>query len=167
MVAMGGKNKTISFRVSEEKFEDLKEIAEDEDISLSKLMRGRADNVLDAYEISDQMRSSTTELFDAHVDALVEDRDYRMLVDEFYQDERDFESFVKEEDYFETRWVDETAVNYDRMLEEFESVVSDAQRGKVDDDYFDEAYDTIDELRDQGYEREAFLLNTVVEKFQE
>lgn len=164
---MAEKNKTISFRVTEDKFEDLKDVADEEDLSLSDLMRGRADNVLEVYRISDETDSSTTDLFDSHVDALVEDDDYRELVDEFYQDERDFKSFVKEEDYFETKWVDETAVDYDRMLEEFESVVSDAQRGKVDDDYFDEAYDTIDELRDQGYEREAFLLNTVVEKFQE
>lgn len=164
---MADKNKTISFRVTEDKFEDLKEVADEEDLSLSDLMRGRADNVLDVYEISDETDSSTTDLFDSHVDALVEDDDYRGLVDKFYKDERDFESFVKEEDYFETKWVDETAVDYDRMLGEFESVVSDAQRGKVDDDYFEKAYDTIDELRDQGYEREAFLLDTVVEKFQE
>lgn len=167
MVAMSEKNKTISFRVTQEKFEDLKEVAEDEDLSLSDLMRGRAENVLEVYKIADEAESSTTEFFDEHVDALSGDENYRDLHDAFYQDKRDFESFVREEEYFDTKWVDETAVDYDRMFDQFESVVTDAQRGKVDDDYFEQAYDTIDQLRDQGYEREAFLLDTVVEKFQE
>jgi hypothetical protein len=40
---MGNKNKTISFRVSEEKFETLREIAEERDISLSAVFRDYVD----------------------------------------------------------------------------------------------------------------------------
>jgi uncharacterized secreted protein with C-terminal beta-propeller domain len=163
---MTKKNKTISFRVSGEKFEDLKEIAEEEDMSLSDLMRGRADNMLDVYEIGDEAESSTTEFFDEHVDSLVGDENYRNIHDAFYQDNRSFEEFVREEDYFDTKWVDETTVDYDEMLDKFGSVVSNAQRGSFDDEYFEKAYDTIDQMRDEGYQREAFLLDTVVEKFQ-
>jgi hypothetical protein len=40
---MGNKNKTISFRVSQEKFETLREIAEERDISLSAVFRDYVD----------------------------------------------------------------------------------------------------------------------------
>lgn len=40
---MGNKNKTISFRVSEEAFEALREIAEERDLSLSALFRNYVD----------------------------------------------------------------------------------------------------------------------------
>ncbi len=40
---MGNKNKTISFRVSEEKFETLRDIAEERDISLSAVFRDYVD----------------------------------------------------------------------------------------------------------------------------
>jgi len=40
---MGNKNKTISFRVSEEKFETLREIAEERDLSLSAVFRDYVD----------------------------------------------------------------------------------------------------------------------------
>jgi hypothetical protein len=40
---MGNKNKTISFRVSQEKFETLREIAEERDLSLSAVFRDYVD----------------------------------------------------------------------------------------------------------------------------
>ena len=40
---MGNKNKTISFRVSEEKFEALRDIAEERDLSLSAVFRDYVD----------------------------------------------------------------------------------------------------------------------------
>jgi predicted RNase H-like nuclease (RuvC/YqgF family) len=43
---MGNKNKTISFRVSEEKFETLREIAEERDISLSAVFRDYVDTLV-------------------------------------------------------------------------------------------------------------------------
>ncbi|MFW5950109.1 MAG: CopG family transcriptional regulator [archaeon] len=44
---MGNKNKTISFRVSEEKFETLREIAEERDLSLSVVFRDYVDMLVD------------------------------------------------------------------------------------------------------------------------
>ncbi|WP_135664617.1 ribbon-helix-helix protein, CopG family [Halorhabdus rudnickae] len=44
---MSNKNKTISFRVSEEKFETLREIAEERDISLSAVFRDYVDMLVD------------------------------------------------------------------------------------------------------------------------
>ena len=44
---MGNKNKTISFRVNEEAFEALQEIAEERDISLSAVFRDYVDMLVD------------------------------------------------------------------------------------------------------------------------
>jgi len=44
---MGNKNKTISFRVSEAKFEALREIAESRDLSLSAMFRDYVDKLVD------------------------------------------------------------------------------------------------------------------------
>jgi predicted transcriptional regulator len=43
---MGNKNKTISFRVNEDAFETLREIAEERDISLSAVFRDYVDNLV-------------------------------------------------------------------------------------------------------------------------
>ena len=43
---MGNKNKTISFRVNEDAFETLREIAEDRDISLSAVFRDYVDDLV-------------------------------------------------------------------------------------------------------------------------
>jgi len=59
---MGNKNKTISFRVSQEKFETLRDIAEERDISLSAVFRDYVDmlvahdgqvEVVPEHEVSD------------------------------------------------------------------------------------------------------------------
>ena len=44
---MGNKNKTISFRVNEDAFETLREIAEERDISLSAVFRDYVDMLVD------------------------------------------------------------------------------------------------------------------------
>mgnify|MGYP000444501578 CR=1 FL=1 len=44
---MSNKNKTISFRVSEEKFETLREVAEELDLSLSAVFRDYVDMLVD------------------------------------------------------------------------------------------------------------------------
>ena len=44
---MGNKNKTISFRVSEEAFESLQDIAEERDISLSAVFRDYVDQLVE------------------------------------------------------------------------------------------------------------------------
>lgn len=47
MVTMGNKNKTVSFRVNEETFEELREIAENHDLSLSTVFREYVDTFVE------------------------------------------------------------------------------------------------------------------------
>ncbi|WP_414837801.1 hypothetical protein ACK3SF_00125 [Candidatus Nanosalina sp. VS9-1] len=134
---MAEKNKTISFRVQEQQFDEMKDIAEDLDTSVSKLMRD-------------------------HVEGMADDPLYREVHMEFYDDDRDFEAFVDDEDYFDTEWVDQTAVDYDKMLEKFHEVKYRAERQEMD-----EAYRIIDEMKEEGFEREAFLLNSITAQYRE
>ena len=66
---MGNKNKTISFRVSQEKFETLRDIAEERDISLSAVFRDYVDmlvahdgqvEVVPEHEVSESQSSGTS-----------------------------------------------------------------------------------------------------------
>jgi hypothetical protein len=74
---MGNKNKTISFRVSQEKFETLRDIAEERDISLSAVFRDYVDmlvahdgqvEVVPEHEVSDSGSADTTESFPPKVE---------------------------------------------------------------------------------------------------
>ena len=132
---MADKNKTISFRVEEDRFDDLKDIAEDLDTSLSKFMRD-------------------------HVEGLTDDEFYRQVHKDFYDDDREFKDFVEDNETFDTKWVDETSVDYDEMLENFQEVVTYAQRHD-----FEQAEELIDTMDEEGYEKEAFLLNSVVSEY--
>ena len=67
-VTMGNKNKTISFRVSQEKFETLRDIAEERDISLSAVFRDYVDmlvahdgqiEVVPEHEVNNSEESET------------------------------------------------------------------------------------------------------------
>jgi regulator of replication initiation timing len=73
---MGNKNKTISFRVSQEKFETLRDIAEERDISLSAVFRDYVDmlvahdgqvEVVPEHEVSES-KESTTQSFPPKVE---------------------------------------------------------------------------------------------------
>ncbi|WP_226011391.1 CopG family transcriptional regulator [Halomicrobium salinisoli] len=74
---MGNKNKTISFRVSQEKFETLRDIAEERDISLSAVFRDYVDmlvahdgqvEVVPEHELSEASESEDTESFPPKVE---------------------------------------------------------------------------------------------------
>ncbi|WP_225335793.1 CopG family transcriptional regulator [Halomicrobium urmianum] len=74
---MGNKNKTISFRVSQEKFETLRDIAEERDISLSAVFRDYVDmlvahdgqvEVVPEHELSETSESEDTESFPPKVE---------------------------------------------------------------------------------------------------
>jgi hypothetical protein len=74
---MGNKNKTISFRVSQEKFETLRDIAEERDISLSAVFRDYVDmlvahdgqvEVVPEHEVSESGGSGTSESFPPKVE---------------------------------------------------------------------------------------------------
>jgi len=74
---MGNKNKTISFRVSQEKFETLRDIAEERDISLSAVFRDYVDmlvahdgqiEVVPEHEVSESSDGTTSESFPPKVE---------------------------------------------------------------------------------------------------
>ncbi len=74
---MGNKNKTISFRVSQEKFETLRDIAEERDISLSAVFRDYVDmlvahdgqvEVVPEHELTDTSNESDTSSFPPKVE---------------------------------------------------------------------------------------------------
>ena len=74
---MGNKNKTISFRVSEDKFETLREIAEERDISLSAVFRDYVDTLVShdgqvkvapEHEFNDDANQSSGESFPPKVE---------------------------------------------------------------------------------------------------
>jgi len=74
---MGNKNKTISFRVSQEKFETLRDIAEERDISLSAVFRDYVDmlvahdgqvEVVPEHEVGGDSSESSTASFPPKVE---------------------------------------------------------------------------------------------------
>ena len=74
---MGNKNKTISFRVNEDAFETLREIAEERDISLSAVFRDYVDmlvahdgqvQVVPKHELNEATASSPAESFPPKVE---------------------------------------------------------------------------------------------------
>jgi len=84
---MGNKNKTISFRVNEDAFETLREIAEDRDISLSAVFRDYVDMLVD---------------YDGRVEVVPEDeRSERQPTDEFPPTVEVPKSFVREHERLE------------------------------------------------------------------
>ena len=84
---MGNKNKTISFRVNEDAFETLREIAEDRDISLSAVFRDYVDMLVD---------------YDGRVEVVPEDeRGEQRETDEFPPRVEVPKSFVREHERLE------------------------------------------------------------------
>ena len=84
---MGNKNKTISFRVNEDAFETLRDIAEDRDISLSAVFRDYVDMLVD---------------YDGRVEVVPEDeRGERQPTDEFPPTVEVPKSFVREHERLE------------------------------------------------------------------
>ena len=157
---MGEKEKTVSFRVTEEKFDQLKELSEDEDISLSDLMRTGAESFLSLYKVAEETESSTIELMGEHVDALENDEFYRTTVDTFYQGDENFQDYVENREEFDTKWVDQTSVEYEELFENFQNIVFEAQRHN-----FEDTEEIIDGMKEQGFEQEAYLLNSVVSEY--
>lgn len=154
------KEKTISFRITEDKYERLKELSEDENVSISNLMRTGADSFVSLNDTAERTESSPTELMEEHVDALENDEFYRETIDGLYNTNENLQEYVSSREEFDTKWVDETTVEYEKMFENFQEIVFQAQRHN-----FDEAEEMIDDIEEQGHEQEAYLLNSVVSEY--
>ncbi len=156
----GGTEK-YTFRTGDLNKEELQEFAQEIDVSLADIMRQQASNLLELHE-NEEVEASPLEIMNSHAENMQEDEDYRDLHEAFYRDERDFRQFVTEEDVFDTKWVDETTVDYDLMLDKFRDIVYNAQMGD-----YEEARSIVDEFEEQGYSQEAFLFSSVISEYRE
>ncbi|WP_336325272.1 CopG family transcriptional regulator [Halovenus sp. HT40] len=135
---MGNKNKTISFRVSQEKFETLRGIAEERDISLSAVFRDYVDllvahdgqvEVVPEHEINESTaESSTAESFPPKVEVP--------------------KSFVREHERLELE-----AEHLREQLEEHKRYVTKLRQEL--DEYDQEDIVHLDELDGEGEEEES------------
>jgi len=127
----------ITFRADEELIDWLDDYVEDTEYSKSDLMRSHLENM------------KNNEL-------------YREFHEVYMDDEKELLEFIESRDEFEDAWVNMEKVDYEEMFGRFKSVVQSAERGS-----FDEAYDMIDDMADEGFEREEILLNSVVSQYRD
>ncbi|MFC4249212.1 ribbon-helix-helix protein, CopG family [Natribaculum luteum] len=130
---MGNKNKTISFRVSEDAFEALQDIAEERDISLSAVFRDYVDmlvehdgqvSVVPESELEDRKRESEEPSFPPTVEVP--------------------KSFVREHERLELE-----AEHLREQLEEHKAYVADL-RERLDSEERDVLF--LDDLDDEPYQ---------------
>ena len=148
-----------TFRTGDIDKEDLQEMAEELDVSLAQMMRDQARNMLELHQ-NEEIEASPHQVMNEHTENMLDDELYRDVHQAYSEAEYDdFEEFVLEGDLFEdewTKWMDTESLDYEMMKE----AVEYAQRGK-----FDEAYGTVKEMKEQGFEQEGFLFNTIVSEY--
>lgn len=125
----------ITFRADDELTEWLEGYVEDTDYSKSDVMR-------------------------SHLENMKEDEVYREFHEEYMSEDGSLQDFIRERDEFDSEWIDLGQVDYDEMFSRFKSIKHAAERGDVD-----EAYEMVDQLAEDGYEREEILLHSVVAEF--
>jgi hypothetical protein len=137
---MGNKNKTISFRVNEDAFETLREIAEERDISLSAVFRDYVDmlvahdgqvQVVPKHELNEGSPSSPTESFPPKVEVP--------------------KSFVREHERLELE-----AEHLREQLDEYKRYVTQLSQRLEEQD--DEEVIMLDDLDDDAEEDRPFRL---------
>ena len=153
----GEDGEKYTFRTGELDKEELKDMADELDVSLAEILRQQVSNIKDLHE-DDNVEASPLDLMNDHAENMMDDELYREVHQGFNNYDGDFEEFVREDDLFDTQWVDEESLDYEMMQEAVES----AQRGE-----FEEAYGTVEQMKEDGFEREAFLFNTVVSEYRE
>jgi|GEM_PF-5575342 Ribbon-helix-helix protein, copG family. len=125
----------------------------------------RADDELVEYleEYSEETGSSKSEIMRSHLISLKEDPLYREFhkgnMDGSYDDLADF---LESDQDVDSDWVNLEKVDYDEMFDRFKKIKHAAERGELD-----EAYQMVDDLRDDGYEREEILMQSIVAKYDE
>ena len=153
----GEDGEKYTFRTGELDKEELKDMADELDVSLAEILRQQVSNIKELHE-NDNLEASPLDLMNDHAENMMDDELYREVHQGFNNYDGDFEEFVREDDLFDTQWVDEESLDYEMMQEAVES----AQRGE-----FEEAYGTVEQMKEDGFEREAFLFNTVVSEYRE
>ena len=136
---MGNKNKTISFRVNEDAFEALQDIAEERDISLSAVFRDYVDQLVDHDGQVEVVPEAELEAMNT-IDAGVEDgeRTFPPTVEVS-------KSFIREHERLELE-----AEHLREQLDEYKAYVTDLQ-DRLEDDEEVLLLDDLDE-EDESYQ---------------
>jgi predicted transcriptional regulator len=137
---MGNKNKTVSFRISEEKFDALREIAEERDLSLSAVFRDYVDMLV---------------AHDGQVRVIPEHEVAEADEDSFPPQVTVPKSFIREHERLELE-----TEHLREQLEEHKQYVTKL-RQQVDDEEAEEAI-LLDDL-DEGEEESSFTIGTLDE----
>lgn len=135
---MGNKNKTISFRVSEDAFETLREIAEERDLSLSAVFRDYVD-MLVAHD--GQVRVVPEHELDAEE------------TDDFPPNVEVPKSFVREHERLELE-----AEHLREQLDEHKHYITELRQRLDDGDDIDEIVHLEDLDRENGKEEDPYRL---------
>ena len=155
MTEDGGDTEKYTFRTGDLDKEELQEMSDELGVSLAEILRQQVSNIKELHE-DDNIEASPLDVMNGHAENMVQDELYREVHQGFNNYEGDFEEFVREDDLFDTKWVDEENLDY-KMMEE---AVEYAQRGE-----FEEAYGTVEDMKEDGFEQEAFLFNTLVSEY--
>ena len=133
------KDRTLSVREDEETFEWFEKYAENE------------------------LGASKSEVIRDFIERLEKDPMYRAFHTDLYrQNPEDFGAFLEEADEFDVKWIDQEKLDYQKISDSMVEVHSRASRGD-----YDEAEEIIDELKDEGYEREGIVLDSFVSGYRD
>ncbi|MFB6207826.1 MAG: hypothetical protein ABEJ69_00595 [Candidatus Nanohaloarchaea archaeon] len=152
---MTDKNKTLSTRIEEFKYDFLKDFAEETDASLTEIQRTHLDQLSHGVFPSDD---------GYHVDSEEVDEAYRELILQLNAGDVDsLDEFVEEN--YGLGSVEETAVE---EVEAESLDFADAMEDIVlyaDAMEYEQAEEVIEDWREQGYDREALLMDIVLNQY--
>ncbi|MFB6204544.1 MAG: hypothetical protein ABEJ75_02780 [Candidatus Nanohaloarchaea archaeon] len=147
---MAGKDKTLSTRIEEFKYDFLKDFAEEIETSLTEIQRTHLDQLsLGVSETGDGYQVDRSEVDEAYQALLVqlnagEVEDLDEFVDENYGVDADISEFGADTDF----------------VDAMEDVVLYADASE-----YEQAEEVIDEWRKEGYDREALLMDLVLNQY--
>ena len=132
------KEKTVSIRLEEHTFDFFEDYAE-EHLGVSK---------------SDAVRN--------HIEALEENEFYRQLHTELQNSGFEgLNKILEENEAIDTDYVNMTEIDYERLFRDIETAVLDS-RGEN----YEGLHDLVDDLRDDGYQREAHLIHSMASAYE-
>ena len=106
---------------------------------------------------------SKSEVMRSHLTSLRDDPLYREFHESSMEGEyNDLVDFLESDEDVDSDWVNLEKVDYDEMFDRFKEIKHTAERGDIQ-----EAYRMVDNLGDDGYEREEILMHSIVGKYDE
>ncbi len=112
-------------------------------------------------EYTDDTDYSKSEVMRSHLESMRDDEFYR----EFHERcmDEDYEhlaEFLESSDEVDSDWINLDKVDYDEMFDKFKSIKHTAEEGGID-----EAYEMVEALGEEGFEREEILMHSIVAKY--